>query len=245
MNTLGKNGKPFLFIINYHSDGNFVWEPHEIIPDEILFKLHNFTNIPAGTRPEYAVPVSFKKYPLPYSVYEKSFQQFMQHLEHGNSYLVNLTFPTDIETNLKLEDFFHHADTPYKLLLKNNFVVFSPETFVRISGNKISSFPMKGTIDASIPDAGNIILKDPKEKAEHVTIVDLIRNDLSMISRNVKVTSLRQISKIRTREKDLFQASLEITGEISEDFFKTLGTSFFKLLPAGSICGSPKKRLWK
>jgi para-aminobenzoate synthetase component 1 len=242
MNNLGEKQKPFLFIINYRADGNFVWEPHEINPNEVLFKLHDFSNIHAEKKTELALPVVFKKHPPPYPVYERSFQQVKKHLEQGNSYLVNLTFPTDIETNLKLEDYFHHADVPYKLLLKNKFVVFSPETFIRISGNRISSFPMKGTIDASIPDAENMILNDPKEKAEHVTIVDLIRNDLSMISDNVRVDSFRQLSKITTRKKDLLQVSSEISGEIPDDFFKTLGTSFFKLLPAGSICGAPKKK---
>ena len=47
---------------------------------------------------------------------------------------------------------------------------------------------MKGTIDAALPNAKDIILNDPKEKAEHATIVDLIRNDQSIVAENVKVT---------------------------------------------------------
>ena len=44
---------------------------------------------------------------------------------------------------------------------------------------RIKSFPMKGTIDATLPHAESILLDDAKEAAEHATIVDLIRNDLS------------------------------------------------------------------
>ena len=40
---------------------------------------------------------------------------------------------------------------------------------------------MKGTIDASIPSAAQLLMNDPKETAEHATIVDLIRNDLSRV----------------------------------------------------------------
>lgn len=57
--------------------------------------------------------------------------------------------------------------------------MFSPETFVRIKEGYIYSFPMKGTIDASLPDAKEVLLRDEKEAAEHATITDLIRNDLS------------------------------------------------------------------
>lgn len=46
---------------------------------------------------------------------------------------------------------------------------------------------MKGTIDARVPDAERVILEDYKERAEHYTIVDLIRNDLNRVAGNVRV----------------------------------------------------------
>ena len=242
MNKLGKKRLPFLFIINYETNRNFVWEPHEINPNKVFFKINDYTNIYSPYKPFLPDPITFEINPPPYTVYEKSFHQVKKHLLQGNSYLVNLTFPSDITTNLKLEDIFYHANAPYKLFIKDKLVVFSPETFVRIRNNIISSYPMKGTIDASIPDAKKVILNDSKETAEHNTIVDLIRNDLSMISNNVKVTTFRYLSKIKTHRKNLYQISSEITGEIPPDFYNTLGTSFFKLLPAGSICGAPKMK---
>ena len=56
------------------------------------------------------------------------------------------------------------------------FVCFSPETFVRIKGGRIYSYPMKGTLDASLPNAEKQLMEDQKEAAEHATIVDLIRS---------------------------------------------------------------------
>jgi len=84
----------------------------------------------------------------------------------------------------------------YKLLFKNQFLVFSPETFVQIQDGVISSCPMKGTLDASIPNALQLLTDNPKEKAEHSTIVDLIRNDLSIVATDVRVRRFRYIEEI-------------------------------------------------
>ncbi len=101
---------------------------------------------------------------------------------------------------------------------------------------------MKGTIDAALPDAKKKILADPKEKAEHNTIVDLIRNDLSMVASQVRVDRFRYIEKIDTHEKSLLQVSSEISGQLEGDYMANLGNIFRKLLPAGSISGAPKKK---
>jgi para-aminobenzoate synthetase component 1 len=101
---------------------------------------------------------------------------------------------------------------------------------------------MKGTIDASIPNAEQIILNDPKEKAEHATIVDLIRNDLSIVADQVEVVSYRYIDKLSTNKGDLLQVSSKITGQLPENYAQKLGDIIFSLLPAGSISGAPKPK---
>jgi para-aminobenzoate synthetase component 1 len=130
----------------------------------------------------------------------------------------------------------------YKLLFNDQFLVFSPETFIRINNNKIFSYPMKGTIDAAIPNAEEVILTDEKEKAEHITIVDLIRNDLSLVSENVHVSRFRYMDKINTSNKDLLQVSSEITGTLPDDWTSRLGNILISLLPAGSVSGAPKQK---
>ena len=101
---------------------------------------------------------------------------------------------------------------------------------------------MKGTINAETPDAYNKILADEKEFAEHITIVDLIRNDLGIISRNVNVEKFRYIDLIKTHDKDLYQVSSKICGELTPDWHCNIGEILYSLLPAGSITGAPKKK---
>ena len=65
---------------------------------------------------------------------------------------------------------------------------------------------MKGTLNARLENAEEEILNDPKEKYEHTTIVDLIRNDLSKICEKVWVERFRYIDKIRrTSGEELLQ----------------------------------------
>src|SRR5665647_2405319 len=87
-----------------------------------------------------------------------------------------------------------------------------------------------------------MILNDPKEKAEHATIVDLIRNDLSLVAEQVEVKRYRYVEKLKTNKQDLLQVSSEITGCLPEDFKERLGDILLALLPAGSICGAPKPK---
>jgi para-aminobenzoate synthetase component 1 len=101
---------------------------------------------------------------------------------------------------------------------------------------------MKGTIDASLANASKSILNDPKETAEHSTIVDLIRNDLSQICSKVEVERFRYLSHVEGHDKNLIQVSSSIKGKLNEGYIDRLGTDFFSLLPAGSITGAPKKR---
>jgi len=54
---------------------------------------------------------------------------------------------------------------------------------------------MKGTIDATLPDAAELILNNEKEKAEHTCVVDLLRNDISRIADSVEVTRYRYVRK--------------------------------------------------
>jgi len=163
-------------------------------------------------------------------------------IQLGNSFLVNLTQPTKVRTNFSLLDIYHQSTAKYKLWIKDSLLVLSPETFVQIKGTVIASFPMKGTIDAGIQGAEDIILNDPKEMAEHATIVDLIRNDLSQVAGEVEVKQYRYIDKIKTNKQDLLQVSSEISGILADNYREHLGNILFTLLPAGSISGAPKAK---
>ena len=101
---------------------------------------------------------------------------------------------------------------------------------------------MKGTIDANLPNAKKRLLENEKELAEHYTIVDLIRNDLSIVAKNVKVKKFQYIEHIKTHRKDLLQMSSEISGELDENWQHRMGEILMTMLPAGSISGAPKKK---
>lgn len=122
------------------------------------------------------------------------------------------------------------------------FVCFSPETFVRIKGGRIYSYPMKGTLDASLPNAEKQLMEDQKEAAEHATIVDLIRNDLSRVAEDVRVDKYRYIDVLHTNKGNILQTSSEISGRLPEDYPHHLGEILDAQLPAGSITGAPKDK---
>jgi para-aminobenzoate synthetase component 1 len=180
--------------------------------------------------------------PIPFQEYKKKFDKVIEEIKKGNTYLLNLTQPTKIKTQLSLYEIYLNANAKYKLKYKEEFVCFSPEAFITIKNNTISTYPMKGTIDATISNAKEKILTDQKEMAEHIMVVDLLRNDLSMVASNVKVKDFRYISSIDAGEKKLLQVSSHICGDIGENWQERLGDILKTLLPAGSISGTPKKK---
>jgi para-aminobenzoate synthetase component 1 len=185
--------------------------------------------------------VSIATHPIDAEHYKTKFNSVFQHLERGDSFLTNLTVKTEVQLPFGLAEIFQMSSARYKILYRDEFLVFSPEIFVQIDESKIHAFPMKGTINSAIPDAERIILNDKKELAEHVTIVDLIRNDLSQVANNVRVKRFRYIDKITTSERELLQVSSEIEGDLEQPLAK-LGTIIVTLLPAGSVSGAPKPK---
>jgi len=241
MNEYGKANEPFLFIIDFEMEHSLVCKLSEVDSSELLYWMNGTTNLDDSFT-HLIQNIEIKKKPVSFDDYFNGFQKVQQEISFGNTYLLNLTFCTPITLNVSLKDVFIRSKARYKLWYKDEFTVFSPEIFVKIIDGKIFSFPMKGTIDASLENSQAKILEDEKEIAEHFTIVDLIRNDLSMVAQRVHVTKFRYIEKIKTHEKELLQVSSEICGELYENYQNRLGTIIFQLLPAGSICGAPKKK---
>lgn len=240
LDFLGKEGIPFLFIIDFEQKKPLVFTLNEL-SEEIYFKTPRFSSDRA---PKSIFPdeILFNKYPVSIDRYKIAMEIVQDHINYGDSYLLNLTMPTQIETNLSLLNVFEKSNSKFRLYYKNEFVCFSPEIFVNITDGRISSYPMKGTIDAAIVDAEMKLLQSKKEIAEHNTIVDLIRNDLSIVAKKVHVKRFRYIDLIKTRSNDLLQVSSEIEGLLSNDYPSKIGSILSKLLPAGSISGAPKKK---
>jgi len=240
MNELGGKRIPFLFVISFDGSEVIVLPVHQVDPDIIRYQFPHAGNVlPHSGFPE---KLQFEISPVSYERYEKAFHLVQKHLHHGDSFLLNLTMPSVVTSNHSLLDIFFAAKARYKLWLKDRLVVFSPETFVTINNGTIRSFPMKGTIDAALPDAENHLLASEKELAEHYTIVDLIRNDLSLVAKNVRVERFRYIERLPTHRHTLLQMSSEIIGDLPANYHRNIGTILSSMLPAGSITGAPKKK---
>ena len=240
MNTWGSSGIPFLFIIDFEQHKPLLFSLNEIDPAQLLYCVDGITNYVENTFS--GNKFQLVKHPESFNIYLSKFNKVKAEIAFGNTYLVNLTCSTPIELDLSLRDIFNISKARYKLWFREQFVCFTPEIFIRIRDGIIRSFPMKGTIDASVQSAADVIINDPKETAEHNTIVDLIRNDLNTVSKRVWVERFRYIETILTHEKKLLQVSSEICGELEDDYASKIGDIIFTLLPAGSVSGAPKKK---
>lgn len=237
IDKLSKARTPFLFVASFDQQKIFA-KSLETLDDDIFYKLEEWRNYPVKKRTK---DFTFSKSPVDFSLYKKALDEILEEIRSGNTYLLNLTFKTSVETNYTLKEIFTYARAKFKLYFKDQFICFSPERFVEIENDTIATYPMKGTIDANLPHAKETILADEKEMAEHVMIVDLMRNDLGIIGSEVKIEKFRYVEKIKAGKKELLQVSSKITAKLPLDWRDNLGTLLNQILPAGSISGTPKK----
>ena len=234
LNSFGKRREPFLFIADFKAQNLKVIPLGELEANNVEFCIDE--NYQVKEHVDF-----LEKNGVDFNEYKKKFDFVIEKIKAGETYLLNLTQPSFIKTQLTLKEIFKCANAHYKLRYKDEFVCFSPEKFIQISESKISTFPMKGTIDASIPNAKEIILRDQKEMAEHVMVVDLLRNDLSIVAKEVRVEDFRYVHEIDAGAKKLLHVSSHISGDVGSDWHEKIGDILNSLLPAGSISGAPKK----
>lgn len=241
-NELSLESIPFFFMIDFEVDEFKILYGDKLFSKDICFVINNFKNYEDAYQnyKQDNKKIIFESYPVSLAEYKKAFEQIQKYEKDGYSYLINLTFQTEIYTNLSLFEIFLMSKSKFKLYVKDSFTCFSPEIFIRIKDGFIFAYPMKGTIDANMPNAKKILENDEKEMAEHATIVDLLRNDLGIIANNIKVNKFRYFSKIKTINGELYQTSSEICGYLGDDYKKRFGNIIARLLPAGSISGAPK-----
>lgn len=136
--------------------------------------------------------------------------------------------------------------SPYMFYLKiGDFVITgsSPENLVKLTGDKIETRPIAGTIkrgENAIEDdyLAEKLLNDPKERAEHIMLVDLSRNDVGRVSKkgSVGIESLMYIEKYSHVQHIVTSVVSEIKEEM--DAFDLVKASY----PAGTVTGAPKVR---
>lgn len=259
-NYYGASRTPFVFLLDFEQQKPLIVPLQQaqqagmaydiMFDNQRLSNQHDFAEVKfckAQPTNSPTNPLVFNAQPISFDSYRQAFDQVGQQLHFGNSYLLNLTFATPITINIDLAQIFANTTAKYKFWLKDHFVCFSPECFVEIKHNQISTFPMKGTISAEVENAESELLNSAKEMQEHYTIVDLLRNDLSIVATDVSVRKFRYVDTIDMQQGDtqkgkILQTSSHITGNLSDNWQAQIGTILSKLLPAGSICGAPKQK---
>ena len=182
--------------------------------------------------------------------YEAAVARIRAHIAAGDVYQANLTFPAEVD--------FHGNPLALYAALRGRaragyggivftgghwLLSFSPELFFSLTGSQVRARPMKGTAtrgasaaeDAAVIEA---LREDPKQRAENLMIVDLLRNDLSRVSKpgSVKVPSLFAVETYPT----VHQMTSTVVSELEEGIGAVdLVEAIF---PCGSITGAPKIR---
>lgn len=232
-------GEPFIVLVDYEKKNWLLFPIHHgqisglwvNFPSFQLFKPYKSTE---------EVTLEFRS--LSQEIILDRMKKAQQELFYGNSYLLNYTCSVPLIGNYDLKSLFHVAKASYKILLHNEFLCFSPEKFIEIEDDFIRTYPMKGTKLNKKPSDKEDLLNDAKEIAEHYTVVDLLRNDLGMVSVDIQVKKFRFISEIKKSNGTLLQVSSEIEGKICSEYRGKIGSILNALLPAGSISGAPKKK---
>lgn len=184
--------------------------------------------------------------------YLEKVKQLKEHIQQGNIYEVNYCqefYAENVEIPFPLDTYFKLNNitmAPYSSYFQfDEFSVFcgSPERFLKRTGDKIISQPIKGTAArGATPEIDEVLKNDlatnPKERAENVMIVDLVRNDLSRIAKpnSVNVDELCAIYTFETVHQMISTISCEVQAHIN--FVDILKATF----PMGSMTGAPKLR---
>jgi len=175
--------------------------------------------------------------------YEAALARVKAHIAAGDIYQANLTFQAEVRTQ-------GHPLALYAALRKragagHGGIVFtgthwllslSPELFFTLDKGEVTTRPMKGTAPRGADPAA--FRADPKQRAENLMIVDLLRNDLSRVSRpgSVKVPELFAV--------ETYPTVLQLTSTVTATLEPGLGPVDLidAIYPCGSITGAPKIR---
>lgn len=184
------------------------------------------------------------------SAYNQAINRIRELITKGDTYQVNYTFPLLSHFNGDPRAWYDTLCTAqgaeycaYLDLERYKVLCISPELFFERSGDSIKTKPMKGTISRGRwaledEERARQLAESPKDRAENVMIVDLLRNDLGKISvpGSVRVSKLFEVERYET----LWQMTSTVESTLRNDV--GLADVMTALFPCGSITGAPKIR---
>lgn len=182
--------------------------------------------------------------------YRERFARVAELIRAGDIYQANLTFRAQVDFAGNAAALYARlrgrASAGYSALIdtgRSKLLSFSPELFFRLDGGKLTARPMKGTaLRGSTLDEDEALAQslrdDPKQRAENLMIVDLLRNDLSRVARpgSVSVPQLFEVERYPTVHQMVSTVEAQLGEEL--DAIDALAALF----PCGSITGAPKVR---
>jgi para-aminobenzoate synthetase component I len=242
-------GKGFFFEpdIILKVSGNSLVVLKSNIDEQIIFEA--IDNTTCDTKTYHAVVTNSV---ISKAKYLQDIAALQQHIKRGDCYEINYCQKFEatqaainpIETYLKLAT---HSPAPFAALYKlndNYCICASPERFLKKSESVLTSQPIKGTSrrsnDIQVDDANKAYLRNSeKERSENVMVVDLVRNDLSIISTkgSVQVKELYGIYSF----PQVHQMISTIQSTISDDVSMLLAIE--ECYPMGSMTGAPKQKV--
>jgi len=240
-----------LLFNHYNKNLNLVtWNhPDSLSKDEIcslVFDLES-NNKTSISKSAYA-PAVFK--PL-WSTgdYGKAFDATKDYIKSGDVYQINLTQRFDLnERRSPIESYLYLKDisvSPYLCYahIKEDLVLASasPEMFLEVNQCSVTTKPIKGTRPVSNNEKENLsaiheLTNSPKDRAENIMIVDLLRNDLSITCEKVQVNKLCEVESFELVHH--LVSTIQATKKNNITSFDVFANAF----PGGSITGAPKKR---
>jgi len=182
--------------------------------------------------------------------YHEKINTIKKYLESGDVYQINYTQPMRYSSScdsfylyLSLLKSANPTFGAYLNIESNQYISMSPENFFTKKGKSISSSPIKGTrMRSSVKEVDEALKlelkKSKKDRAEHVMIVDLIRNDMGKICEfgSINTKNLFDIKSFNT----IHHMVTDVTGNLNKDISEI--DILKALFPGGSITGAPKQR---
>ena len=188
------------------------------------------------------------------SDFNAALAQIHAYIEAGDAYQVNYTYRLRFDAFGALPALYAklraRQPVPYGALIAQGdgsaLLSLSPELFVRHNKGQLTARPMKGTAPAAVANhpqdedarRGAALAADPKNRAENLMIVDLLRNDIGRVAvtGTVEVPALFEVR----RYSGVLQMTSTVRATLRPD--ASLGDIFDALYPCGSITGAPKRR---
>jgi len=224
-----------------HRSGRFLSDPPPAL-----------TEFPAAASAETSLKITFA---ADEAEYASKIALIQEKIRSGDVYQLNFTIPIQVESAASPSALYRHLHAqqpaPYSAFLHtenaHRILSFSPELFFRVDhldgARRIATRPMKGTAARGRTTAEDRaqaawLKSDPKNRAENIMIVDLLRNDLGRLCQfgSVRAQNLFAVERYPT----LWQMTSTVTGDLRPEIgFQDI---FRALFPCGSITGAPKIR---